>query len=156
MRTRLTRVASGAVAVCALALGTVSAPFAQPRVLWDFHSCEALTEGSSAGTVESVREVAVKNDLHAFDPDVLEHTVRPETAEELAVRLDSGPVVIFMHKVSPGLRAGQRVRVVLAGGTAHVDPDLPQCSSVLAARPKLRLTQPMLVPAMPQDQASSS
>jgi outer membrane lipoprotein SlyB len=121
--------------MCALALGAVSTPFAQPRVLWDLHSCEALSEGSSAGTVESVREVAVTNDLHAFDPGVLEHTVRPETTEELAVRLDSGPVVIFMHKVSPGFRAGQRVRVVLAGGTARVDPDLPRCSSVFAALP---------------------
>lgn len=78
MRTRLTRVAFGAVAVCALALGTVSAPFAQPRVLWDLHSCEALTEGSSAGTVESVREVAVTNDLHAFDPGVLEQPYGPK------------------------------------------------------------------------------
>jgi hypothetical protein len=135
MRTRLTRIAFGTLAAGALALGTVSAPLAQSRVLWDFHSCEAVAEGSSAGTVESVREVAVKNDLHAFDPGVLEHTVRPETAEELAVRLDSGPVVIFMHKVSPGLRAGQRVRVVLAGGTADVGPDLPQCASVFAALP---------------------
>jgi hypothetical protein len=59
MRTRLIRVALCALAA-AFALGTVSAPFAQPRALWDFDSCEELVEGSSAGTVESVREVPVR------------------------------------------------------------------------------------------------
>jgi hypothetical protein len=59
--------------------------------------------------VGSLREVTVKNDLRALHPGVAEHTLHP-IGEELAVRLESGPVGIFMHEVSPGLRPGSECR----------------------------------------------
>jgi hypothetical protein len=82
--------------------------------------CIAFMEGS-AGTVESVREVPVPRDLHAFDPAIFEHSVRPESAEELVVRLDTGPLVIFSERKAQRLSAGQRVRVHLDGSLVRVE-----------------------------------
>lgn len=70
--------------------------------------------GTSAGTVESVREVPVSRDLHAFDPEILEHRQRPETGEELVVRLDEGPLVVLTLPRPQQLQAGERVRVTCA------------------------------------------
>ena len=79
--------------------------------------------GSSWGTVDTVREVPLMRDIHAFDPEVLEHKVAPETAEELTVRLDAGPVVIVTERQSHGLHAGQRVVVRLSDSDALVQSD---------------------------------
>jgi len=86
----------------------------------DPDSCHVSASESSAGTVESVRVVPVSRDLHAFDEEALEHKVVPETTEELVVRLDVGPVVIFTEREPQRLRAGERVRVTLAGSIVHV------------------------------------
>jgi hypothetical protein len=94
--------------------------------------CETLIAGTSTGTVESVREVALIRDMHAFDPGVLEHPVHPETAEELVIRLDAGPLITFLNKDPQRLRAGQRVWVMLTGSDAHVELDLQRCSTPLA------------------------
>jgi hypothetical protein len=90
-----------------------------PYGLQDPDSC-ATPMGASWGTVESVREVPQLRDIHAFDAEVLEHNVAPETAEQLIVRLDSGPVVIFTERQSHGVHPGQRVVVRLSGSEAHV------------------------------------
>jgi len=86
----------------------------------DLDSCRVSGSASSAGTVESVRVVPVPRDLHAFDEEALEHKVAPDTAEELVVRLDVGPVVIFTEREPQRVRAGQRVRVTLGGSIVHV------------------------------------
>ena len=105
----------------ALAQFIVAATFSMsgPYGLQDLDLC-AMPTGSTWGTVESVREVPMMRDIHAFDPEVLEHKVAPETAEQLVVRLDAGPVVIFTEPQSHGLHAGQRVVVRLSGGDAVV------------------------------------
>jgi hypothetical protein len=80
-----------------------------------FDACLAF-ETAASGTVESVREVPVPRDIHAFDPEsVLEHSVRPDTAEVLAVRLDSGVLVLLSPGRAHRLQAGQRVRVTPDG-----------------------------------------
>jgi len=93
-----------------------------PNGLQDLDFC-TTPSGSGWGTVESVREVSPMRDIHAFDPEVLEHKVAPETAEELIVRLDAGPVVIFTEKQSHGLHAGQRVVLRLSGPDALVQSE---------------------------------
>jgi hypothetical protein len=101
--------------ILAAALLVVSLP---AYALQDFGACVVAMEGS-AGTVESVRQVAPPRDLHAFDPEVLEHSVRPETAEELVVRLDAGPLVVFTQREPYRLRAGQRVCLPLYSQARH-------------------------------------
>ena len=100
-----------------------------PYGLQDLDFCATPT-GSTWGTVESVREVPLIRDIHAFDAEVLEHKVAPETAEQLVVRLEAGPVVIFTEKQSHGLRAGQRVAVRLSGSDALVQSQV--CSVPVA------------------------
>lgn len=95
--------------------------------------CAVSAEESSAGTVESVREVPVPRDLHAFEAETLEHKVRPETVEELVVRLDAGPIVVFTQRHSHRLRAGQRVRVTLNGSIARVALASDDCATPLAS-----------------------
>ena len=97
---------------------TVSAPYGLP----DPDFC-ATPADSSWGTVESVREVPLPRDIHAFDPEALEHKVAPETAEELVVQLDAGPVVILAGRQSQRVHAGQRVVVTLSGTDARVVPE---------------------------------
>ncbi len=67
-----------------------------------------------------------------FDAEVLEHAVRAPTAEELTVRLDIGPRVVFTQRQSHQLRAGQRVRVTLDGSIALVE--MERCPAPLARR----------------------
>lgn len=93
-----------------------------PHGLQDPDLCATPT-GSSWGTVETVRDVPLMRDIHAFDPELLEHKVAPDTAEELIVRLDAGPVVIFTERQSHGLHAGQRVIVRLSGSDALVQSE---------------------------------
>ena len=90
-----------------------------PAPLPDFDACIAA-EGS-AGTVESVREVAPQRDLHAFDEAVLSHPLRPEQVEQLVVRLDAGPLVIVSGTQPHWLHAGERVRVQLDQSIATVE-----------------------------------
>src|SRR5215510_11441730 len=93
-----------------------------------FDGCVVAANDGSAGTVESVRLVPVQRDLHAFDVEVLEHSVQPEEVQELVVRLDAGPLVIFSQGRPQRLQAGQRVRVQLDGSTARVERDLTACA----------------------------
>jgi hypothetical protein len=94
----------------------------------DFEACVVAATEGSVGTVESVRLVFVPRDLHAFDPDVLEHSVQPEEAQQLVVRLDAGPLVVFSQRRPQRLEAGERVRLHLDGGMARVERDPAACA----------------------------
>jgi len=115
-----------------LALTALLSAAAPAHALEDFDACLTPGSGGSSGTVESVREVPLARDLHAFDAEVLEHSVRPQTAEELIVRLDVGPRVVFTQRQPYPLRAGQRVRVTLDGSIVFVETEL--CPAPLARR----------------------
>jgi hypothetical protein len=108
------------------AIFSVSAP---SYGVQNFDVCPMPAAGSSSGTVESVRVIPATRDLHAFDADALEHKVAPEMAEQLVVRLDAGPVVIFTESRSHGVRTGERVRVTLGEGTTRVERQPEQCST---------------------------
>jgi len=112
-----------------LALASLIVAWLPAYALPDFDACAVSAMEGSAGTVESVRTVLVPRDLHAFDPEVLEHSVRPETAEQLVVRLDVGPVVVFTQRQPHRLRAGQRVTVQLNDSIARVERVSAQCVS---------------------------
>lgn len=118
--------------LAALAMTALLSAGAPAQALEQFDACLTPGSGGSAGTVESVREVVLARDLHAFDAEVLEHAVRAPTAEELTVRLDIGPRVVFTQRQSHRLRAGQRVRVTLDGSIALVE--MEQCPAPLARR----------------------
>jgi hypothetical protein len=62
---------------------------------------------SELGTVESVRRVPILELL----PNVFEHAVRPETVDELVVRVDDGREVILRDEAMQRLVAGERVRL---------------------------------------------
>jgi hypothetical protein len=132
MKTALRRVSLCTAALLGLLLAPAPSLATQPLVLWEFYSCDTLGPGSSPGIVESVREVPALRDIHAFDSGVLKQRPGPETAEELVIRLDNGAVFTLTHVEPQGLRAGQRVRVVLTGSAARVKLDLPQCSSAFS------------------------
>jgi hypothetical protein len=114
---------SAIVRVLAAAVFAVSLPaHAGP----DFEAC--VVEPGRAGTVESVRLVPLQRDLHAFDPEVLEHSVQPEEGQELVVRLDAGPLVVFSQRRPQRLEAGERVLLHLDGGMARVERDPAVCA----------------------------
>jgi outer membrane lipoprotein SlyB len=54
--------------------------------------------------------------------------VRPEEAQELVVRLDAGPLVVFSQRRPQRLEAGERVRLHLDGGMARVERDPAACA----------------------------
>ena len=118
-------------------VGVVFSASAPAYAFEDVGACPAPGAGASAGTVESVREAPPARDLHAFDADLLEHRIRPEPEEELVVRLDLGPLVVFTQRQSHRLQAGERVRVTLDGGVAQVERD--RCFAPLVQRDPQRL-----------------
>lgn len=93
----------------------------------DFSACLPADAGN-AGTVEAVREVPAPRDLHSFDADVLEHKIRGDIADQLVVRLDTGPVVVVTHTEPRRLKAGQRVRILLDGSVARIEREAGYCS----------------------------
>jgi len=62
---------------------------------------------SDLGTVESVRQIPILELL----PDVFEHAVRPETVNELVIRVDDGREVIFRDEAIRRFAVGERVRL---------------------------------------------
>jgi outer membrane lipoprotein SlyB len=62
---------------------------------------------SELGTVESVRHVEILELL----PNVFEHAVRPETVNELVIRVDDGREVILRDEPMQHFVAGERVRL---------------------------------------------
>src|SRR5688572_10567629 len=69
---------------------------------------------SELGTIESVREVPRAHPLR----DAFEHSVKPETEDELVVRIDDGRAVVLRYSDMLRFAPGQRVR--LMSGTRGV------------------------------------
>ena len=84
--------------VVAALLLAVSLP---AHALQDFDAC--VVGPGSAGTVESVRLVPVQRDLHAFDPEVLEHRVQPDEAQELVVLAHQEVIEMLLDEESGSL-----------------------------------------------------
>ena len=106
-------------------LAAASGAFAQQYAPQEFDFSELAGMGScSAGVVESVREVPVARDIHAFDPELIEHTVqRPETVEQVVIRLDGGyAITVTADEDMQRLQPGQRVRVTLTTTGPLIDP----------------------------------
>lgn len=77
--------------------------------------------GSAAyGIIESVREVQLDNDPAEL-VDVFEHAIRPETRDELVVRLDDGRPITVVQDAMRRFEPGQRVLVVPDGHSARVE-----------------------------------
>jgi hypothetical protein len=79
----------------------------------EFDFSELAGMGADSGIVESVREAPLMRDIHAFDVEVFEHKLRPETAEQVVIRLDGGSAITVTHNGDVHLQPGQRVRVTL-------------------------------------------
>jgi len=95
-------------------LAAASGALAQPYAPQEFDFSELAGIGADAGIVESVLEVPVMRDLHAFDPEVLELKMVPDTVQELVIRLDGGYAITVTHSEDmQRLQPGQRVRVTL-------------------------------------------
>ena len=67
-------------------------------------------DGPASGIVESVREVQLGSEQPGF-VDAFEHALRPQTGEQLLIRLDDGRAVRVMENETQRLEAGQRVRI---------------------------------------------
>ena len=105
----------------ALAWLVVASAFLLPPYANAFDDFDVLdASAGSVGTVETVRDVPTARDLHAFDLDVLEHKIQPDSQETLLVRLDTGPLVIVTDGEARRLKAGERVRVVLNGSIVSI------------------------------------
>jgi hypothetical protein len=65
--------------------------------------------GLAAGIVESVREVPL--DIHGFR-EALEHSVNPQTAQQLVIRLDDERAVTLVEEGMQHFAPGERVRIV--------------------------------------------
>ncbi len=111
-------------ALVALALlAAASGAAAQRYAPQEFDFSELAGMGADAGIVESVREVPLTRDIHAFDPVLLEQTMqRPETLNEVVIRLDGGNLLTLRNRGDMHLVPGQRVRVTLttSGPLVHL------------------------------------
>ncbi len=83
----------------------------QRYALDEFDLATVALIGNDAGTVEAVRDMPIARHPHAFIPDVTEHRLHSETAEEVVIRLDSGLVITVPHDPTLRVQPGQRVRV---------------------------------------------
>jgi hypothetical protein len=72
---------------------------------------------SELGTVESVRQVPILELL----PDVFEHAVKPETVDEMLIRIDDGRTVILRDETMQHFVAGERVRLVSSNRGPRVE-----------------------------------
>jgi hypothetical protein len=103
-------------------LAAASGAFAQRYAPQEFDFSELAGIGADAGIVESVREVPLR-EMHAFDPEVLELKHKPETVQELDIRLDGGHVITVTRSTDlQRLQLGQRVRVMLTNTGALIEP----------------------------------
>lgn len=87
------------------ALGAAAAPYAPQE--FDFTGLD-LSDGSY-GVVETVKPAPRTEPIHA---DVFEHSIEPDAAAGLLIRLDSGTGVTLVHYGPERFRPGQRVQLV--------------------------------------------
>ena len=106
----------------ALLAATLSAScaLADPRGTLESEPLDAVVYG----VVESVRETPLPED-RAAPADVLEHSVKPETAEEIQVRLDDGRAITVVQDAMQRVAAGQRVAIVRERRGARIEGVLP-------------------------------
>src|SRR5262245_54070653 len=96
----------------ALLLGTALVAGAAPYAPQDYDfSGLASVDASALGVVESVREVPLRAGPAGLH-NVFEHALKPETGDELVVRLDDGRAVTLLLDGAQTFRPGERVRVV--------------------------------------------
>lgn len=72
------------------------------------------------GIVESVREVQLDT-VPAALGDVFEHTVKPQTGDELVVRLKDGRAISVTPDAMQRFRPGEHVVVIRASGGVRVE-----------------------------------
>ena len=73
----------------------------------EFDFSELAIDGVAHGIVEGVREVA-----RAPAQTLFEHSLKPDTAQELLVRIDDGRAVLLRPQEMRRFEAGQRVRLL--------------------------------------------
>ena len=71
----------------------------------------ALLAALASGTVESVREVTLADELSSF-PGVFEESYQPRTRAEVVVRLDDGRAITAAPGAMQLFRPGERVLLV--------------------------------------------
>ena len=86
----------------ALSFVAMTSAQASPYAPQEFDFTELL------GTVEAVTPVAVENPL----ANTFEHALKPESVDQLTVRLDDGRAVIVPQEEMQRFARGQRVRLL--------------------------------------------
>lgn len=76
----------------------------------------------TAGTVERVQDVPLASRFDTF-AEIFEHSVRPETAKRLLIRLDDGSALTLEQDEPERFEAGQRVHVFTHANGADVVSD---------------------------------
>jgi hypothetical protein len=72
---------------------------------------------SELGTVESVREMPVVDPLR----DAFEHAVKPQTTDEVVIRIDDGRALVLRQDEMRRFAPGQRVRLVSGSSGARLE-----------------------------------
>lgn len=107
------------IALLTLALGA-SCALADPRAALESEPLDAVVYG----VVESVRETPLPEERAAL-AGVLEHSVKPETADEIQVRLDDGRAITVVQDTLQRVAAGERVVVIRERRGARIESVLP-------------------------------
>jgi len=77
---------------------------------------------SELGTVESVRQVPMLEPLHNVSlPNVFEHPLRPETVNELVIRVDDGRELVVRDEAMHRFVTGERVRLEASSGGPRIE-----------------------------------
>jgi outer membrane lipoprotein SlyB len=101
-------------------LAAATAACATPYAPQEFDFSELAGDGTAYGIVESVREVQL-GQRPVWLAGVLEHSIRPETGDELVVRLDNGRAITVVQDGMQRFEPGQRVRVLPGRRGARVE-----------------------------------
>ena len=104
-----------AVILTGAALGAAAAPYAPQE--FDFTGLD-VSDGSY-GVVETVKPVQRDEPVNG---DVFEHSIAPQAAAGLLIRLDSGTGVTLVQYGPQDFRPGQRVQLVKSPGGLRALP----------------------------------
>src|SRR5437762_3212291 len=96
-----------AIAIAAAVTSAHAGPYA-PQ---EFDFSELL------GTVESVHQVPLEDRM----PDTLQHALKPESVDQLTVRLDDGRAVIVPQEELQRFARGQRVRLLGSANGVRIE-----------------------------------
>ena len=81
----------------------------------------ALAGAIDHGYVENAAEVRVDSGTQRVAADVFEHSVKPQTASQLLIRVDDGRAVILRPEESQHFRPGDRVRILWDDDSTRVE-----------------------------------